>query len=40
MLADGWTITLKEDEAHAVTAVVTDSNGTLQSTYEVFAAKL
>ena len=36
----GFTITLKEDEAHAVTAVVTDSDGTLQSTYEVFAAKL
>ncbi len=39
-LADGWTLTLKEDEAHAVTAEVTDETGALQSIYEVFAAKL
>lgn len=39
-LAAGWTVQVKEDDAHAVTATVTDETGAVKDTYEVFSAKL
>ena len=39
-LKSGWTITVKEDDSHRVTADVTDENGVLKKSYEVFSARL
>lgn len=39
-LNDGWRLEIKAGDANAVTAEVTDENGVLQHTYEVFSARL
>ena len=39
-LEDGWTAEIKGEELHLITIEVTDGNGTLVNTYEVFAARL
>ena len=39
-LNDGWSLEIKAGDAPAVTAEVTDENGVLQNTYEVFSARL
>lgn len=35
-----WTVEVKEDDSHYVTAEVKDKNGRLVNTYEVFSARL
>ncbi len=39
-LQAGRTITISEDDAHFVTAAVTDESGAVVNTYEVFSARL
>ena len=39
-LEDGWTIQIKGDDLESVTLEVSDENGALKNTYEVFAARL
>ena len=39
-LEDGWTIQIKGDDLKSVTLEVSDENGALKNTYEVFAARL
>jgi rhodanese-related sulfurtransferase len=39
-LKAGWTLEIKGDDLHSVTLEVSDENGALVSTYEVFAARL
>ena len=36
----GWTVKIKGEDLHSITIEVTDENGTLQKTYEVFVARL
>ena len=39
-LQDGWTVRVAGADLYSVTAEVTDGNGVVQNTYEVFAASL
>lgn len=39
-LEAGWTIEIKQNDTHQVTAEVKDENGALKKTYEVFSARL
>ena len=39
-LKEGWTVAIKGTVPDSVTVEVTDENGVLQGTYEVFAARL
>ena len=39
-LRSGWTIHIIENDPHSVSVEVTDENGILQNTYEVFKARL
>lgn len=39
-LESGWTVRVAGEDLRSVTAEVTDENGVLQGTYEVFAARL
>ena len=39
-IENGWSVTIKENGAMSALAEVTDENGTPQSTYEVFVARL
>lgn len=39
-IEDGWTVEIKGEELHLITIEVTDVNGALVNTYEVFAARL
>ena len=36
----GWTLQVKENDAHEVTAEVKDENGDVKNSYEVFSARL
>ena len=40
VLEDGWTLEIKQDSTHVYVIEVTDKDGNLNATYEVFAAKL
>ena len=40
MLEPGWTVRITGNDLKSVTATVTDENGVLKNTYEVFAASL
>ena len=40
ILEAGWSLEIKGDDLHSVTIEVSDENGELQNTYEVFAARL
>ena len=39
-LKAGWTMRLTGEDLHSITLAVTDENGALQRSYEVFAARL
>ena len=40
MLEEGWTVHITGNDLYSVTVEVTDGNGVLKNTYEVFAASL
>ena len=40
VLKAGWTMEIKGSDLHSITVEVTDENGVLNHTYEVFAARL
>lgn len=40
ILRSGWVIRIKGNDRHEVTAEVTDENGALDNTYDVFSARL
>lgn len=40
MLEDGWTLTIKGDDLQEISIEVSNGDGVLQNTFEVFAARL
>lgn len=40
MLEDGWTLTIKRDDLQEISIEVSNGDGVLQNTFEVFAARL
>ena len=40
VLEDGWTLEIKQESDHVYVIGVTDKDGTLKASYEVFAARL